>query len=300
MTRKRFLDRAIFAALTCIVYLIARVYARPVQNSSQGSAQNQPRAANADDPEFAAFIYEVVSIKPHKDDPNARVSWMGAQDSPDGYAMRSAPMALLISQAYSTEHSKLAGAPEWVNNDLYDVDAKMEPEVADALQNLSPAGQKLARQHMLRVLARDYLKVAFHMETTQVSVYDLVIGKSGSKLKAPVDPDAPEQGMRVSGINGMLMWEGKNTRLESMMGQLSYVMGRPVYDKTGWTGKYEFTLKYTPDRASAGAGGDNAALQDEAPPITIAIEEQLGLKLVSGKGPMDMIVIDHVERPGAN
>jgi uncharacterized protein (TIGR03435 family) len=270
------------------------------QNSASSSAQAEPQPPNPDDPRFAAFVYAVVSIKPYKDDPKATVHWMGSQDSPDGFTMHNAPMALMISQAYRTEHSRLAGAPDWVKNERYDVEAKMDPEVADALQKLSPADQKLARQHMLRVLVRDYLKVAFHMETTQVSIYELEIGKNGPKLKA-ADPNAPEQGMRVSGSGGITTWDAKGTKLSSMMGQLSYVMGRPVYDKTGLTEKYDFTLKYTPDRtASAGAAVDNPAPPDEAPPITIAIEEQLGLKLVSGKGPMDSIVIDHVERPSGN
>jgi uncharacterized protein (TIGR03435 family) len=176
----------------------------------------------------------------------------------------------------------------------------MDSEVADALQKLSPADQKLARQHMLRTLARDYLKLSFHMELTEVSIYELVVGKNGSKLKA-ADPNVPEQGMRVSGNGNMSTWDGKNTALSSMMGQLTYVMGRPVYDKTGLTGLYDFQVKYTHDRTSAAAPGvESAAPPDEAPPISIALEEQLGLKLVSGKGPMDIIVIDHLERPAVN
>jgi uncharacterized protein (TIGR03435 family) len=271
-----------------------------VRAAAQGSAQDQSSAANPDDPKFAAFVYDIVSIKPYKNEPNATVHWMGLRDSPDSLTMHNAPMALLISQAYRTEHSKLAGAPDWVNNDRYDIEAKMEPEIVDALQKLSPADQKLARQHMLRVLVHDYLKVAFHMETTQVPIYELVIGKNGPKLKE-ADPSLPEQNMIVSGMSGATSWNGKSTKVSSMMNQLSYAMGRPVYDKTGLTGKYEFTVKYTPERpGSAGPGADSASPPEEAPSIVVAIEEQLGLKLVSTKGPMDSIVIDHVEKPGTN
>jgi uncharacterized protein (TIGR03435 family) len=306
MKPKPILIGAVIAALALVILPITHTRAnatpRDVRRTAISTTQDQPQAANADDPKFAKFVYDVVSIKPFKgDDPKATVHWMGMQDSPDGITMHNAPFTVLIAQAYRTAHSRLAGAPDWLNSERYDVEAKMEPEAADAFQKLSPADQKLARQHMLRVLARDYLKLTFHMETTEVSVYELVVGKNGSKLNAPSDPNVVGRGMTVSGSGGATRWDGKNLELTAMMGQLSYVMGRPVYDKTGLTGKYDFTLKYTPDRpGTAAPGPDSAAPPDEAPPITIAIEEQLGLKLVPGKGPMDSIVIDHVEKPALN
>jgi uncharacterized protein (TIGR03435 family) len=298
MKRTSILSGALISAAAFVVLplTIARGSA-----AAQNSAQDQSPVANPDDPKFAAFVYDVVSIKPYKDEPSAAVHWMGSKESPDGFTLHNGPLTQIIAQAYRTEHSKVTGMPDWMIKERYDMEAKMEPEVADALQKLNPAEQKLARQHMLRVLARDYLKLTIHMETAQVPIYELVIGKNGPRLKPPADPNTPEQGMRVSGTAGATIWDAKNTKLSSMLGQLSYVMGRPVYDKTGLTEKYDFTVKYTPDRAaSAGPGADTAAPPDEAPPITIAIEEQLGLKLVSAKGPMDSIVIDHVERPSVN
>jgi uncharacterized protein (TIGR03435 family) len=269
-------------------------------NTSQDSSQKQAQAANADDPKFAAFVYDVVSIKPYQDPPNASSSWMGSKDSPDGFIMHNAPLTAIIGQAYRTEHSKIAGAPDWLNREHFDIEAKMDPEVADALQKLSAADQKTARQHMLRVLAREYLKLAFHMETTEVPIYDLIVGKNGSRLKPPADPNTPG-GMRMSGSGGATIMDGKNTTLRSILGTLSLAVGRPVYDKTGLSGNYDFIVKFTPERpGTAGPGADSNPALEEAPTLTIAIEEQLGLRLVSGKGPMDVIVIDHVERPGGN
>jgi uncharacterized protein (TIGR03435 family) len=287
------------ALLTCIVLPISSARSQ----AAQTSAQSQATAATPDDPKFATFVYDVVSIKPYKenmDDPKATVHWMGSQESADGFTLHNAPISVVISQAYHTEHSRLSGAPDWVNKDRYEIEAKMDSEVADAFQKLSPADQKLARQHMLRVLARDYLKLAFHMEVTEVQIYEMVISKNGSKL-TPADANAPEQGMRVSGGGGVTTWDGKNTALSSMMGQLSYVMGRPVYDKTGLTGRYDFQVKYSSDRAGAGSPDINTTPPPDAePPIMVALEEQLGLKLVPGKGPMDVIVIDHMEKPAVN
>jgi uncharacterized protein (TIGR03435 family) len=267
---------------------------------STASAQDAPQTPNADDPRFASFVYDVVSIKPYQDPPNATSSSSGSRELPDGFTMHNSTLNAIIGQAYRTEHFKIAGAPDWLNREHFDVEAKMDPEVADALQNLSPADQKLARQHMLRVLARDYLKLAFHMETAQVPIYELVVGKNGSKLKPPADPNSPG-GMRVSGSGNTTTMDAKNSPLASLLGSLSFVVGRPVFDNTGLSGKYDFTLKYTPDRpGSVGPSSDAAPPPDEAPPITIAIEEQLGLKLVPAKGPMDSLVIDHLEKPAVN
>ena len=308
MKRDSVLKYAIPSVLVCIALPLQIAYSRTASAANEnasaafenGHAQSAQPGSDADDPKFAKFVYEVVSIKPYKEDPNAKSRWMGTQDSPDSFTLHNAPLSIIIAQAYRTEHSKLGGAPDWLNNERYEVEAKMEPEVADALQKLSPQDKKLARQHMLRALAKEYLKVTIHMEATEVSIFDLVVGKNGSKLKAS-DPNAPEGGLRVSGTGGATQWEGKSTMVSSMMGQLSYVMGRPVYDKTGLTGRYDFTLKYAPDRtAAAGPGTENDAPTVDAPSITTAFEEQLGLKLVSGKGPMDVIVIDHVERPSVN
>jgi uncharacterized protein (TIGR03435 family) len=299
MKRKMISAYMVLAALACIVLPTASTLSSAVRTPVQA----QTTTPTPDDPKFVAFAYDVVSIKPYKDnmeDPKATAHWMGSRESEDGFTLHNAPISVVIAQAYHTEHSRLSGAPDWVNKDRYEIEAKMSSEVVDAFQKLSVADQKLARQHMLRILARDYLKLTFHMEVTEVQIYEMVVGKNGSKLK-PADPNAPEQGMRVSGGGGVTTWDGKNTALSSMMGQLTYVMGRPVYDKTGLTGRYDFQVKYSSDRAGAGSPDiEAAAPPDAAPPIMIALEEQLGLKLVSGKGPMDIIVIDHLDRPAMN
>jgi bla regulator protein blaR1 len=288
MKRHPILSSAILAALAFVVLSSA---------SAQSSA---PQTVSPDDPKFSAFVYDVVSIKPYQDPPNATSSSVYSKDLPDGFSMHNSPLTVIIGQAYRTEHSKIAGAPDWLNRERFDIEAKMDPEVADALQKLSAADQKLARQHMLRVLARDYLKLAFHMETSEVPIYNLVVGKNGAKLKPPADPNTPG-GVRMSGAGSAAIMDGKNTTLRSILGTLSLTLGRPVYDMTGLTGNFDFTVKFTPERpGTASPSVDSNPLPEEAPTITIAIEEQLGLKLVSGKGPMDVIVIDHLERPAVN
>jgi uncharacterized protein (TIGR03435 family) len=273
----------------------------PVTSAIQ--SQTAPQPITVDDPKFASFVYDVVSIKPFKEEPNPESSWRGIEESPDGVRIRNAPVVSMIGRAFATEHSKVSGGPNWASRDMYDVEAKMEPEVADALNKLSPADQKLARQHMLQVFLRDYLKAAVHMETTEVLIYELVVVKNGSKLKEVTDPATPPGAMSVSGSITGTKWEGHATPIEYILGQMSYAAGRPVYDKTGLTGRYDFSLKYTPDYMSAAAPGSGSAASpplDAAPPFAKALEEQLGLKLVPTKGNMDVIVIDHIEKPEGN
>jgi uncharacterized protein (TIGR03435 family) len=283
--------------------LVAAVACISLSSSSQ-TVTPQTASLSPDDPKLAAFRYDVVSIKPHKDDPKSTARWMGAQDSPDGLAMRNVGVDFFVGQAYRTEHFKVTGAPDWATQEKYDVEAKMDPEVADAFQKLSATEKKLARQHMMQIFVREYLKVAIHMETTEVSVYDLVIAKNGPKLTEVTDPTIPDGGFRGSSIPGGMQLVAQAMQLATMMGQLTYVSGRPVYDKTGLTGRYNFTLRYSQDNnmsASApGTATDSAPPVDVAPPLARALEEQLGLKLFSSKGNMDVIVIDHVERPAAN
>jgi uncharacterized protein (TIGR03435 family) len=293
-----------FLAMAAFVGFLTPVIFASAAPSSAKNTKPQTASTSPDDPKFATFRYDVVSIKPYKEDPKATSHWMGAQDSPDGLTMRNVGVDFFVGQAYRTEHFKVTGVPDWATREKYEVEAKMDPEVADAFQKLSPADKKMARQHMMQVFVREYLKVAVHMETTEVSVYDLVVAKNGPKFTEVTDPAIPDGGFQGSSIPGGMQLAAQAMQLATMMGQLSYVAGRPVYDKTGLTGRYNFTLRYSQDNimsASApGTGGDGAAPVDVAPPLARALEEQLGLRLVSSKGNMDVIVIDHVERPGAN
>ena len=304
--RKRFLTAAGLFATAAWVVLVAPVafsLARAAQSQTAPQTQAPQQAPAADDPKFAPFVFDIVSIKPHKDDPNATSKWMGIQNEPDGATMREIPAIFIISQAFGTIHFKLSGAPDWASRDKYDIDAKMEPDVADALNKLSPEDQKLARKHMMLVLARDYLKASVHMDVTEVSIYELVVAKNGPKVTEVTDPAIPSGGLRVRGSKTGTTWEGHATPIANMMGQLSYAAGRPVYDKTGLTGRYDFTMTYMQENLSAAppsADGGAPPPPDTAPPLARALEEQLGLKLVSAKGNMDVIVIDHIEKPLGN
>jgi len=172
----------------------------------------------------------------------------------------------------------------------------------EVLQKLPPGKRRIARQHMLQVLLRDYFKVVVRTEIREVPAYDLVVAKKGSKLvQASDSSQAHEDSKRLAdGITQVL--KAKSESVAVIQGLLSAETGRPVYNKTGLTGIYDFELKYTPKQnlMDSQPAAESAPLPEGAPPIEKALEDQLGLKLASTTGQMEFIIIDHAERPSGN
>jgi uncharacterized protein (TIGR03435 family) len=286
------------AAVLSLVALCAVIFA--VSNGTT-RAQTQFPAGDPNDPKFAAFVYDVVSFKPDKSETNARGVWHGMIDTPDGFVMQHVGVGFLIAQVYRTENFRMSGAPGWLNSERYIAEAKMGPEVVEAFNKLTLTDQKLARKHMLQELVKDYLKLSVHMDSKEVPVYELQIAKGGPKLKEVTDPAIPDQGLMVNaGPGGSAKCTGRSTSVSQILDQLSRNAGRPVFDKTGLTGRYDFTLTFARESATPAAASGDAPPSSDAPDVMTAIQEQLGLKLVSAKGMMDVLVIDHVERPVVN
>jgi uncharacterized protein (TIGR03435 family) len=152
---------------------------------------------------------------------------------------------------------------------------------------------------MLQSLLAERFKLVVHRETRQQQVYDLVIDKGGTKMKDSNVAPGQQQGLR--GGRGEIT--GMAAPVPLLINFLSQQLGRSVIDKTGLTGKYDFALKWTPDPGAAAGpkAGDTAPPVDvSGPSIFTALQTDLGLKLQSGKGPVEMLVIDSVEKPDAN
>jgi uncharacterized protein (TIGR03435 family) len=151
------------------------------------------------------------------------------------------------------------------------------------------------RRTMFQQILADRFKLVAHHETRELPIYQLTIGKNGSKLKesAPDDPASTKpsrKGIMFGPGRGKVTATGGS--LSMFITALSRQLGRIIVDKTGLTGRYDFTLEWTPD--------DAAPSDQSGPGIFTAIQEQLGLKLEPTKGPVDVIVIDHIEKPSAN
>jgi uncharacterized protein (TIGR03435 family) len=225
--------------------------------------------------------------------------------TPDG-SFRGVNITLnsLFASAYDIKMDLISGAPGWVENAHFDVEAKVALEDAEAVKKLTQD----QRRAMMRSLLEDRFHLKAHVETKTLPVYELVVAKGGSKLTLaapdpPPSPDAkPDDPPKMRGrmMIGPGSFEGTDIPIGNFVGNLGYIVNRTVIDKTGLTGKYDMKLKWIPDDQAMSAGPGSGANTDSGPSIFTALEEQLGLKLVSSKGPVATLVIDHVEMPTEN
>lgn len=288
--------------------LLAAVFA--FANATQLQAQAQNTTA------VSTYEYEVATILPSKPGGNG----VGLLPSPNGLIARNATLQMLVTAAYGVENYQVSGGPSWFTSDRYDIDAKIEASVADALQKLSPSERTKARQHMLQALLADRFKLTIRRETSELPVYSLVIAKNGPKIKQAEfgnaygnglhdrDGNARGPGATMIGVNaGALTLTGQAVPIANLVSLLARYVDRPIVDKTNLTGDFDFFLQFTANQGAVVASGGDASSgatppqsETNAPYLLTAVQEQLGLKLESGKGPAEIIVIDHVEKPSGN
>jgi uncharacterized protein (TIGR03435 family) len=209
---------------------------------------------------------------------------------------------LIQYSAYGIPEPRIFGGPKWLDSERFDIEAKMDSSVADQLRTLSRDQRKLQTQEMFQQLLADRFKLTIHWETRDLPIYALVVAKNGPNLH---ESKEPEGGSLTSAGTGQFTVQGVSLAdmARSLTQELSKELGRVVIDKTGISGRYDVTLKWTPDTGEAALndGTDGTAPPpDSGPSIFTAIQEQLGLKLESAKDPVQVLVIDHVEMPSEN
>jgi uncharacterized protein (TIGR03435 family) len=241
-------------------------------------------AASAQQPDRPSF--ELASVKPSE--PGDR-TWSLTVEP--GWRLRITDMTLksLISYAYSVREHQVSGGPNWRDSNRYDIDAKPDSAFPFPAVPPSPANDPAIRL-MAQSLLAERFQLTIHREIKESPVYELVLAKGGSKLK-----EAKETATSVSG--GRALIHGQAAPMSMVVAMLERTVERSVIDKTGLTGKYDFELKWTPDAARNVEGAD---APPEFPSLLTALQEQLGLRLRSAKGPAEVIVIDHAEKPEAN
>jgi uncharacterized protein (TIGR03435 family) len=205
--------------------------------------------------------------------------------------------SLLIALAYNlrigTEGTHIVGMPAWADSEScrYKIDAKIDSSLFSTMQTMSNAKQHEQVQLMEQSLLAERFNLRVHFETRMLPAYSMVVAKGGSKL-TPARPGETLWLTATTTANGTQV-TARAATLDDWIDS-PFLGGREVVNKTGLEGAYDFTLTYSP-RAEAVAD-DSAA----APVLTTAIEDQLGLKLVPAKAPVEVIIIDHIERPTEN
>ncbi len=252
--------------------------------------------------------FEVASIKPSSaDDHRVMIQFQPG----GGLRTSGTTLKALLTFAYDVRDFQISGGPGWINSDRFDVMAKAERGDSDAPppdpRSMSDAQIRTMREQMqerLQNLLADRFQLAIHRETKEQSVYALVVGKGGSKLKVS-EVKAGERRRMMRMGRGQITGEG--VQLEMLTNTLSGQLGRPVIDRTELTGPFDLKLEWTPDPGQGPGGPFAGPPQDgqpapdpNGPSLFTAIQEQLGLKLESSKGPVEVIVIDKVEKPSEN
>jgi uncharacterized protein (TIGR03435 family) len=231
------------------------------------------------------------------------------------FSATNATLKILAGLAYKVQNYAITGGPSWLDSAHFDIDAK----AADSnltIEQMRP---------MLQSLLQNRFQLKAHTETKDVPVYALLPAKNGPKLpeakeggcfqidmNKPPPPPSPGQGPGAmqAPCGGMMMgpntMRGGKISMAQFVGGLSNLLGRPVIDKTGFTGTFDVSLDYSPEGLSFGGRGlpppppGAPAFDTSGPSIFTAIQEQLGLRLESTKAPGEVLVIDSAEKPTEN
>jgi uncharacterized protein (TIGR03435 family) len=200
----------------------------------------------------------------------------------------------LIQFAYGLPDSQILGGPAWLDSIMFNIDAKSDPVVDAQLHALPTEQARHQKQLMVQALLADRFQLKAHQETRHLPVYALVVAKDGPKFEA-----SKINGTTIDIGRTRLHVAGSDDTLSVLARELAQALGRVVLNQTGLSGRYDLTLRWTPDEAPSPML--NGASDPLAPPgIFTAIQEQLGLKLESKRGPVPVLVIDSVEMPSAN
>ena len=259
--------------------------------------------------------FQTVSIKRNISD------WSNPAQHPMGLNVN-ASLMLLIQFTYANHNdymqghwlplpaSQVIGGPAWINSERYDIETKQRP-------NTDPRQEWLMWQSLLA----DRFKLRLHRETRELPIYDLVVVESGSKLPAAKEascvsfppgtqprrvPGKVDCGYVSVGFSGPLHIAGSKVHMADLIRELALILDRPVLDKTNFTDEFDLNLTLAPDGALmglpgfGGPGGTKPPTDPNLSNIFAALEKQLGLELVPTKGPVEVLVIDHAEKPTEN
>ena len=250
---------------------------------ARGQAASAPVSAPA---------FEVATIKPVEHD--AKSGRFIVMQGTNRFVEKDYTLKLLIAAAYDLNPKAISGGPDWMDSDHYDILA------------LTPGEKRPSHDEqmaMLRTLLADRFQLTFHRESKEFSIYELQIAKGGVKpglRESKAAPSDPPQ--LISTVYPQkLVLPARNATMTDFVSLLQRaVLDRPVVDKTGLTGRYDFDLEWAPDETQFGGDVPVAPADAPSPPFFTAIQQQLGLKLEATRGPIEALVVDKAERPSAN
>ena len=235
------------------------------------------------------LVFEVASIRPSNPNQQGKLFTVkGRQVLTIGTTVND-----LVTFAFGLHARQVVGGPSWMESEKYDVTGQ-------------PEGQGLPNERQMRAMLRALLESRFqltsHRETRELSAYALVVGQGGPKL---TKNDSNPNGLPSLLFRGLGVLPVNNATMADFAGVMQLaVLDRPVVDRTGLQGRYDFTLTWTPDEtqfAGFGVRIPPPSNDPSAPPVLFtAIQEQLGLKFDSVRAPVEVLIVDRIEKPSEN
>ena len=267
------------------LFVIAMLSGAVLAQDPAGNPKSPGHMNSGADPVFA-----VATIKPS--DPN--LPGYGTHISPGQFSASSYTLRLLIIYAYDLHRDQVLGGPAWLDSDKYNIVAKPDGD-----------GQPTATQWkiMLQKLLADRFGLTFHRETRTLSVYELTLAKGGPKL-TPVEDDSADAVGDISFSELGKLQARHATMADFVHSMQRNVLDRPIVDRTGLSGRYDFALSWVPDEFQFSAvrtpGGPPMPGNTEGADLITAIRQQLGMQLKATRAPAPVIVIDHARTPSDN
>jgi uncharacterized protein (TIGR03435 family) len=256
-------------------------------------SQNSARAAEA---------FELASVKlssPRPDVPG-ECGWRTLQVNPGRFVI-DAPLYFIIALAYDHEKGcgivratdRISGVPGWVRSEWFEIQAIIPAGSTNYTRLQVVNGEAPKLQMMIQTLLADRFKLAVHHEMKEMPVYVLTLGKGGPKFIDWTDADIRLRGYLDAPRDGFSKIGGRKASMVNLADSVASATRRPVIDRTGLTGEFNYVVDYVPLN-------NNGLVDVPGPSIFAAIEEQLGLKLEAARAPVEVLVIDHVEKPTGN
>jgi uncharacterized protein (TIGR03435 family) len=270
--------------------------------------------------------FEVTSVKPYSEG-NDRADFSGFLSHPGGhFHVAGVDLKMLITYAYRLRDEQIVGGPAWVSSALWEVSAKAEDSSVPATPTTFDPAVPDAMALMVQSLIEDRFHLISHREVKELSTYDLIISKGGPKIQKAKDqapsipgqptkepsptrksgnspPSPPRGALNMFNSPSGSTLQGAAIPLSYLANGLAISLRRAVVDRTNLTGLYDFKLQWAQDPMMLGitaSGGANRSSAPSGPSIFTAVQEQLGLKLESSKGPVEVLVIDSLSKPTEN
>jgi uncharacterized protein (TIGR03435 family) len=254
-------------------------------------------------------VFDAASVKPNP----ATTSGIRINTFPNRFSGGNLTLRMLVGYAFDLQAYRMAGGPTWFDADRFDIEA-----------TANDGGGVDAMRARMRALLEDRFHLRTHVELREVPIYVLTVarrdGTLGDDIKpsgndclpvkpppgAPPPPPPPQAGVvpnpaRCPSMLGLGNISGRKLTLDQLAATLAMHVNRPVVNRTDLTGQFDIDLRYTPDYTPfIPAGAPPPPSDPNAPPLFTAVQEQLGLKLETGRGPVDVLMIDSVERPSGD